>query len=100
MIQAVRGAQFPLASVRIRMPESSSGFEIRCDLTVEFAGQTAEYRQVPFKVAAEGQRLRISGTIPATLSDFKIPPPSLLAVAVRNELPIQVETVWARSTPR
>ncbi|HET7451380.1 MAG TPA: YceI family protein [Thermoanaerobaculia bacterium] len=100
MIQAVRGAQFPLASVRLRVPESAEGSpEIRCDLTVEFAGQTAEYRQVAFHVATEGKRLRISGTIPATLSDFKIPPPSLLAVAVKNEMPIQVDTVWAASPP-
>src|SRR5258706_10439955 len=83
MLQAAHGAESPIVAVRIRVPESaSSSSTIRCDLEVEFAGHTARYRQVPFQLATEGGRTRISGTIPATLSDFKIPPPSLLTVAV------------------
>jgi hypothetical protein len=34
------------------------------------------------------------GTIPTTLADFKIDPPSLLAVAVKNEIPVKVEMTW------
>jgi len=36
------------------------------------------------------------GTIPATLSDFKISPPSLLAMLVKNEVPIQVQMTWKK----
>jgi hypothetical protein len=35
-----------------------------------------------------------SGTIPATLSDFKIEPPSLLMIPVKNEMPVRVEMTW------
>jgi hypothetical protein len=52
------------------------------------------YRQVQFQQVKEGIYTRISGTIPATLSDFKIPPPSLLTVPVKNEMPVRVETTW------
>ncbi len=98
MIQAAHGAAFPLVSVRVRLPESDLGSStILCDLEIDFAGQTARYRQVAFQQVAEGSRVRISGTIPATLSDFKIPPPSLLTVAVKNEMPVRVETAWRRS---
>jgi hypothetical protein len=37
---------------------------------------------------------RITGTIPATLSDFKIDPPSLLTMPVKNEIPVRVEMTW------
>jgi hypothetical protein len=95
MLQATHGAQFPLVSVRIRLPESDFGSStILCDLEIEFAGQTVSYRQVPFQQVTEGIYTRISGTIPATLADFKIPPPSLFTVPVKNEMPVRVETTW------
>jgi hypothetical protein len=95
MVQATHGAQFPIVSVRIRLPESAFGAStVHCDLEIEFAGQTVQYRQVPFQQATEGISKRISGTIPATLSDFKIPPPSFLTVPVKNEMPVRVETTW------
>jgi len=38
--------------------------------------------------------MRISGTIPATLSDFEMDPRSLLALPVKNEMPVKVEMTW------
>jgi hypothetical protein len=32
--------------------------------------------------------------IPATLADFKIDHPSLLSIAVKNEMPVKVDTTW------
>ena len=42
----------------------------------------------------EGQNVRITGTVPAALSDFKIEPPSLLGIAVKNEVPVRFEMTW------
>jgi hypothetical protein len=95
MVQATRGAQFPLVTVRTRLPEDASpSATIHADLEIQFAGQTAEYKQVPLQLAKDGDNIRITGTIPATLSDFKIDPPSLLAIPVKNELPVRVEMTW------
>jgi hypothetical protein len=95
MLQVTRGAQFPIVSVRTRLPEAASASAtIHADLEVQFAGQTTQYKQVPFQLAAQGNQIRISGTIPATLSDFKIDPPSLLAVPVKNEMPVRVDMTW------
>jgi hypothetical protein len=95
MLQVTRGAQFPLVSVRTRLPESLAGSaSIQADLQITFAGQTAEYKQVPFQLVTQGKQIKISGTIPATLSDFKIDPPSLLAIPVKNEIPVRVELTW------
>jgi hypothetical protein len=49
---------------------------------------------MPFQLMAQGNGVKITGTIPATLSDFKIDPPKLLAIAVKNELPIKIEMTW------
>ena len=95
MLQVTRGAQFPLVSVRTRLPEAASASTtIHADLEIEFAGQTAQYKQVAFQVVMQGNQIRISGIIPATLSDFKIDPPSLLAIPVKNEMPVRVEMTW------
>src|ERR1700720_2083739 len=71
MVQATRGAQFPLVTVRTRLPEdASSSATVHADLEIQFAGQTAEYKRVPLQLVKDGDNIRISGTIPATLSDF------------------------------
>src|ERR1700722_15022098 len=81
MLQVTRGAQFPIVTVRTQLPETASASAtIHVDLEVQFAGQTVQYKQVPFQLATQGNQIRLSGTIPATLSDFKMDPPSLLAV--------------------
>jgi hypothetical protein len=95
MLQVTRGAQFPIISVRTQLAETASrSTTIQADLEIQFAGLTAQYRQVPFQLATQGNQIRISGTIPATLTDFKIDPPSLLALPVKNEIPVRVEMTW------
>jgi hypothetical protein len=83
--------------VRTRLPEdASSSAVIYADLEIEFAGQAAKYTRVPLQEVTEGDETRISGTIPATLTDFRIDPPSLLAIPVKNEIPVRVEMTWQR----
>jgi len=95
MLQVTRGAEFPLVTVRTRLPESATASAtINADLEIQFAGQTAQYKQVPFKLETQGGETHITGTIPATLSDFKIDPPSLLTMPVKNEIPVRVDMTW------
>jgi hypothetical protein len=95
MLQVTRGAQFPMVTVRTRLPESAStSAAIQADLEIQFAGQTAQYKQVPFQLITQGNQIRITGTVPATLTDFKIDPPSLLTIPVKNEIPVRVDLTW------
>lgn len=82
--------------VRTKCPESEihTG-TVDADLEVEFAGQTAHYK-VPFQMKVEGNDVRLSGTIPATLNDFKIEPPSLLTIPIKNGIPVQVDMTWRK----
>jgi hypothetical protein len=95
MIQVTRGAQFPMVTVRTKLPESASTTStIQADLEIQFAGQTAQFKQVPFQLVTQGNQIHITGTIPAKLTDFKIDPPSLLTLPVKNEIPVQVDLTW------
>ena len=95
MLQVVRGGQFPLITVRTHLPEDASSLAtIPVDLEVQFAGQTVLYKQIAFQHVTKGSDTLITGTIPLTLTDFKIDPPSLLALPVKNEIPVRVEMKW------
>jgi hypothetical protein len=96
-LQVARGGEFPMVTVRTRLPEEAAGSAtIRADLEIQFAGQTATYKQVPFQQITQGSQIHISGTIPTTLTDFKIDPPSLLALPVKNDIPVRVEMTWRK----
>ena len=96
MLQVVRGAQFPLVTVRLTAPEGGdSGRPLQTDLQVEFGGQTVHYT-VPVQVTIDRNEAHVTGTIPATMSDFKIDPPSLLGIACKNEMPVRVDMTWRR----
>jgi hypothetical protein len=95
MLQVTRGAQFPLVTVRVSLPESVVGTaSFHCDVEIEFAGQKAAYRDVAFQAVKNGNEVHITGTIPATLADFKIEPPSLLSIPVKNEMPVLIDLAW------
>jgi hypothetical protein len=97
MLQTTRGGQFPIVTVRTRLPEGAARSDtVYADLEIGFAGQTAHYARVPFHVVMDGDEAQVSGTIPATISDFKIDPPTLLTIPIKNEIPISVESTWHR----
>jgi hypothetical protein len=97
MIQVTRGGEFPMISVRTRLPEAAEGTRtIHADLQVEFAGHTVTYRQVPFEQTAQDGARKITGTIPATLAAFRIDPPTLFTIPVRNDTPVRVEMTWRK----
>src|SRR5208283_3244819 len=50
MLQVTRGAEFPMVIVRTRLPEeATASAAIHADLEIQFAGQTAHYKQVLFQ---------------------------------------------------
>jgi hypothetical protein len=95
MLEATKGAQFPMVVVRTLFPASETAAgAINADLEVQFAGQTAHYSHVQFQRTQQGNAVHITGTVPATCSDFKIERPSFLTVPIKNEIPVRVEMTW------
>jgi hypothetical protein len=95
MIQTTRGAQFPIISVRLHLPEASlASPTLDCDLEVQFAGNTAHYPHMQFQQTIAGTTHHITGTIPSTLTDFKIDPPTFLTIPIKNAIPVRVDMTW------
>jgi hypothetical protein len=99
MIEAVRGAQYPMVVVRAQFPDTETNQPtVYANLEVQFAGQTAHYAHVAFQRTTQGGETHITGTVPATCSDFKIERPSFLTVPIKNEIPISVDMTWKQPT--
>lgn len=95
MLEATRGAENPMVVVRAHFPEAQlQQSTIYADLEVQFAGQTARYAHVAFQRQSQGNEMRITGTVPATCSDFKIDRPSFLGISISNEIPVRVDATW------
>jgi hypothetical protein len=95
MIQTTRGAQFPLVQVRFRLAQADlNSPTLDCDLEVQFAGNTAHYAHVIFQQTVQGVAHHITGVVPATLTDFKIDPPTFLTIPIKNAIPIHVDMMW------
>lgn len=95
MLQITRGGEFPMVIVRIQLPEKALATPtIHANLHIWFAGHSFEYRQVPLKEVTKGDEMEVSGTIPLKCSDFKIARPTLLAIPIKNSVPVTVETTW------
>ena len=77
MLQVTRGAQFPMVSVRVSLPEAAlTGATIPCDVEIEFAGQKIaniyDYtyaldavkigRPVEIVIERDGQRVKLTVT--------------------------------------
>lgn len=64
MLQVVRGAEFPMITVRFRIPAADVSLPaFKAGLEVAFAGKTARYSQVPFEQKVTGEKHEITGTV-------------------------------------
>ena len=92
-----RSSQVPTTTaVAPKTEETNQGTTatIQADLEIQFAGQTAQYKQISLQLVTQGKETRISGTIPATLADFKIDPASLPDSSANKEAPMNIQVVW------
>jgi len=95
MLEATRGAQFPMVVVRTLFPAAeTTASTIDADLEVQFAGQTAHYSHLQFQRLQQGKEVHITGSVPATCSDFKIDRPSFLTVPIKNEILVRIDMTW------
>ncbi|MGB6194253.1 MAG: hypothetical protein WBF42_17430 [Terracidiphilus sp.] len=95
MLETTRGAQFPMVVVRTRIPESAiTNGSLYADLDVQLGGQTAHYEHVALQRMTEGNQVHLTGTVPATCSDFKMDRPTFLTVPIKNEIPVHLDMLW------
>ena len=96
MLETTRGAKFPMISVSGVLPAFPTG-NFSADIDVEFAGLKASYKAVPFTATVSDQRIAFQGVVPATMTDFSIPAPSLLGIPLKNSIPVAVSMTWKKA---
>jgi hypothetical protein len=98
MMEVTKGAEFPLVKVWADWSGPLKPGIVKAEVDVEFAGKKAHYTAVPFKIEeSKDGTLRCTGTVPATVKDFDIKPPTLLTIPIKNEIPVDVDLTWKRS---
>jgi YceI-like domain len=102
MQQVTRAALYPLVEVTARMEGFDAGkrpASVTADLTVNFAGKKAVYPGVKLELSGwKKDEVHVKGVIPLRLKDFDIRPPTLLAMPIRDKVPVSLEMFWKRST--
>lgn len=100
MWQVAKAGTYPLVQVRITgiaVVGKGDPKEMRVDATVEFAGKKVEYPKVLLEVVSWGSsEVRLKGTLPLTLKAFEISAPSLLGMAVSDEIPVGMDLTWIK----
>ncbi len=97
MLETTRGATFPMVQVSVAMPNAPAGQNFTADLDISFSGQKTTYKAVPFTVVDRPEgKLHFKGVVPLNIDDFKIPAPSLLGMAIKRQVPVDVEMTWKK----
>lgn len=97
MLETTRGASFPVVKVSVTLSKVPSEKNFTADLAIEFSGEKATYKAVPFTVVDRpAGGLHFTGVIPLNIDDFKIPAPSLLGLAIKREVPVDVDMTWKK----
>jgi hypothetical protein len=92
-VQVTRGAEFPMFTVRTRLPESAATAATIDDLEVQFAGQAVKYRHIPFQVTRQAAR-------PESPARFQQPCRISRSIrrrsshACKKKIPVHVEMTW------
>ena len=98
MWEVARAGLYPLIKVWVKIGDTggNTAHQVMADLEIEFNGHKAKYPKVPLDIEWKADEVHVTGTIPLTLKDFEIQPPSLLTMPIRNEVPVKLDTVWKR----
>ncbi|HVM32266.1 MAG TPA: YceI family protein [bacterium] len=100
MLEITRGGTYPMVVVNVKIDVGKVGVlpaVLNAEATVDFAGKEKTYPHLPLKLLEGGPReAHLTGTLPISLKDFDIQPPSLLAMPIEDEVPVSLDMVWLR----
>jgi hypothetical protein len=104
MLQVVRAGTYPMAQVHVKIidgQEKKVPKKLKVEAIVDFAGKQTTYRNVLLDVSEwNPEGVHLTGTLPLTLKDFDITPPSLLTIPIHNEIPVKMDMFWKHSSPK
>lgn len=101
MQEVTKAGLNPLIKVNVeiaKITDQKSPQALEAEVDIDFAGKKASYPKVKLDVVEwKGGQVHITGSVPLTLKDFEIQPPSLLTLPIHNEVPVKLDMWWDRS---
>ena len=94
MLETTKGAAFPLITVRGSFKAGALASPLKVDFHIEFGGQKAIVSGVELALSGTNSLLQAKGTLKLKLSQFGITKPSLLGMAIDDEVPITILSTW------
>lgn len=94
MLETTKGAAFPVITVRGSFKAGSVASPLKVDFHIEFGGQKATVSGVELALSGTNTLLQAKGTLKLKLSQFGIIKPSLLGMAIDDEVPITILSTW------
>ena len=94
MLEATKGATFPVITVRARFKAPSRQGQLTATLDIEFAGKKALVKNVGITLTPKDGMLQAEGAFTVKMSDFGIARPSLFGMSIDDEVPITVQSTW------
>lgn len=94
MLEVTKAALNPMVTVKAKFSDDLKSETLDMSIDVTFAGKTHTYEHVKVKTMARKGEVKTSGTIPLLLSDFTIERPSLLAVKIKDQTPVDFQLTW------
>ena len=96
MIQAVKGGDFPIVSVRTHTDQEPAS-DFKADLTVDFGGKQIVYPGVSIQISEKtASGFHSKCVVPLQLTRHNVKRPSLMGVAVKDNAPVDVDIVWKK----
>jgi len=99
MQEVTKAGLNPLIKVNVeiaKIADQKAPQTLEAEVAIDFAGKRASYSKVKLEVAEwKGGQVHITGTVPLTLKDFEIKPPSLLTLPINNEVPVKLDMWWS-----
>lgn len=94
MLETTKGAAFPVITVRGSFKPGAVTSPLKVDFHIEFGGQKATVPGVELALSGTNSLLQVKGALKLKLSQFGIIKPSLLGMAIDDEVPITILSTW------
>ncbi len=96
MLGVVKGDKFPLVAVHVKSKSDISSGKLIADLEVDFAGIKLNYPGVVFTATKTADGFHVAGKFDLLLLKHKIERPTLLGVAIDENVPMTIEADWKK----
>lgn len=95
MLEATKGPIHPLVSARYTLPLEGHPAEIKAQVEIDFAGGKNTYKDVPVHLKWNDKSVDSSMDLTLILTKYAVERPTLLGVAIDDEVPLHIEGNWA-----